>query len=82
MAMERVEQRLLRVTGALDVAGIGYAVIGGNAVAIWVAKFNPAATRTTKDVDLLVRRDDVASITHVMAGLGQADLLALSLQGL
>ncbi len=81
MAMNRVEQRLLRVTAALDAAGIRYAVIGGNAVAVWVAKADPAATRTTKDVDLLVDQGDLDRITHVMAGLGfqREDLRSLVL---
>jgi hypothetical protein len=70
MAMERVERRLRKVTAALDAAGIRYAVIGGNAVALWVAKGDPAATRTTKDVDLLVERDDLDRITEAMRGLG------------
>ena len=34
MAMDRVEQRLRRVTAALDVAGIRHTVVGGNATAI------------------------------------------------
>lgn len=70
MAMERIEKRLRRVTAALDAAHIPYAVVGGNAVAVWVAKANPAATRTTKDVDLLVSRNDIDDITAVMRGLG------------
>ena len=70
MAMEQVERRLRKVTAALDAAGIRYAVIGGNAVALWVAKADPAATRTTKDVDLLVERDDLDRITRVMQSLG------------
>jgi hypothetical protein len=70
MAMERIERRLRQVTAALDAAGIRYAVVGGNAVALWVAKADPAATRTTKDVDLLVRRDDLDRISEVMRGLG------------
>lgn len=70
MAVDRVEQRLKRVTGALDEAGIPYAVIGGNAVASWVARVDPAATRATRDVDLLVRRSDDARITDVMTKLG------------
>jgi hypothetical protein len=70
MAMERVEQRLRKVTAALDAAGIRYAVVGGNAVAVWVAKADPAATRTTKDVDLLVNRTDLDRITEVMRALG------------
>ena len=55
MAMQRVEQRLKCVTRGLDAARIPYAVVGGNAVAAWVARIDPAATRTTKYVDLLAR---------------------------
>ena len=81
MAMERVEQRLRRVTEALDVAGVPYAVVGGNAVAAWVAQIDPAATRTTKDVDLLVRRADLDRITtaFVALGLRREDLRSLVL---
>lgn len=81
MAMDRIEQRLHRVTAALDAAQIPYAVVGGNAVAVWVAKADPAATRTTKDVDLLVARDDVDRVTQVMTGLGfhREDLRSLVL---
>ena len=70
MAVDRVEKRLRRVTAALDAASIGYAVIGGNAVAAWVARVDPSATRATKDVDLLVERADLDRITEVMDGLG------------
>src|SRR5438876_1793334 len=70
MAMEQVERRLRKVTAALDAAGIRYAVIGGNAVALWVAKADPAATRTTKDVDLLVERGDLDRIRALMTKLG------------
>ena len=70
MAMERVEQRLRKVTAALDAAGIPYAVIGGNAVASWVARVDPEATRTTKDVDILVRRADIQQLSKAIVGLG------------
>src|SRR5690606_32409782 len=50
MAVERVERRLRLVAGALDAAGIPYAVIGGNAVAAWVGRVDPGATRATRDV--------------------------------
>lgn len=69
MAVDRVDKRLRKVTSALDDAGIPYAVIGGNAVAAWVGRANPSATRATKDVDLLVRRADLAPITQVMQSL-------------
>jgi hypothetical protein len=70
MAMEQVERRLRKVTAALDAAEIPYAVIGGNAVALWVAKADPSATRTTQDVDLLVERSDLGRISKVMRELG------------
>ena len=70
MAMELVERRLRKVTAALDAASIRYAVIGGNAVALWIAKADPSATRTTKDVDLLVERSDLDRISQVMHELG------------
>jgi hypothetical protein len=70
MAMERVEQRLRRVTAALDGAGVPYAVVGGNAVAAWIAQIDPGATRTTKGVDLLVRRADLERITAALVALG------------
>lgn len=81
MSIERVERRLRTVTAALDAAGIPYAVVGGNAVAIWVAKADPAATRTTKDVDLLVERSDLDRITTVLekAGFRREDLRSLTL---
>lgn len=70
MAVDRVERRLRLVTRALDDSGVPYAVIGGNAVAAWVGRVDPAATRATKDVDLLVRRSDIDQVNTVMASLG------------
>ena len=58
-AVEKVRERLLRSTAALDSAGVPYAVIGGNAVASWVASIDAAAVRNTQDVDLLLRRPDL-----------------------
>src|SRR4051812_30345395 len=70
IAKDRVEQRLKRVTAALNQARIPYAVIGGNAVASWVGRVAPSATRATKDGDLLVRRSDLARTTGAMHALG------------
>ena len=36
-----------------------YALVGGQAVALWVATKDPAAVRTTKDVDILLRRQEM-----------------------
>ena len=72
LAIERVQQRLRKVTAALDAAGVPYAVVGGNAVAAWVGRVDQGATRATKDVDLLVRRADTPAITAAITRLGFA----------
>ncbi len=81
MAVDRVEKRLRRVTAALENAGIKYAVIGGNAVAAWVARVDPGATRSTKDVDLLVDQADIDRIEEVLgeAGFTREDVLGVTL---
>jgi hypothetical protein len=70
MAAERVKERLRRATKALDRAGVPYAVVGGNAVAEWVARIDDEAVRNTRDVDLLVRRADFASVRSVLESAG------------
>lgn len=42
-AVAKVRERLLRATSALNAAGIPYAVVGGNAVASWVATVDEGA---------------------------------------
>ena len=70
MAAERVKERLRRATRALDAAGVQYAVVGGNAVAEWVARIDEDAIRNTRDVDLLVRRDDLPTIRLALEAAG------------
>jgi hypothetical protein len=60
-AVQDVRDRLLRATTALDAASVPYAVIGGNAVAVWVARVDRAAVRNTQDVDILIRRTDLSA---------------------
>lgn len=69
-AVTKVRERLLRATAALNQAGVGYAVVGGNAVASWVATIDEGAVRTTRDVDLLVRRSDLPAITLTLEKVG------------
>jgi len=77
-AVAKVRERLLRATAALNLIGVPYAVVGGNAVASWVATVDEGAVRNTRDVDLLVRRSDLAAIT---AALEQAGFVADELLG-
>ena len=69
-AVERVRQRLLRATAALEQAGVPYAVIGGNAVAAWVARVDEAAVRNTQDVDILLRRADLPAARAALERAG------------
>ena len=69
-AVEKVRERLERSTSALSRAGIPYAVIGGNAVRAWVAQADEAAVRTTRDVDLLLRRTDLPAARTALEQVG------------
>ena len=70
VAVERVRERLERTARALEAAGVPYAVIGGNAVAAWVATVDAAAVRNTQDVDILLRRPDMAAAVKALEGVG------------
>src|SRR5437868_13250274 len=69
-AVAKVRERLLRATAALNQAGVPYAVVGGNAVASWVATVDEGAVRNTRDVDLLVRRSDFPAISAALERAG------------
>jgi hypothetical protein len=69
-AVQDVRDRMLRATAALDAAGVPYAVIGGNAVAVWVARVDKAAVRNTQDVDILIRRPDLAAARSALEAVG------------
>lgn len=69
-AVEAVRERMLRAAGALEKAGIPYAVAGGNAVAAWVSRVDRAAVRNTQDVDILVRRSDFEAVKTALESVG------------
>ncbi len=69
-AVKDVQERACRAAGALERAGIPYVVVGGNAVAAWVARVDQEAVRNTKDVDLLVRRQDFARAVAELQSVG------------
>lgn len=70
LGVERVRDRLLRATAALEAAGVAYAVAGGNAVALWVATIDAAAVRNTQDVDILLSRSDLNAAASALQRAG------------
>jgi hypothetical protein len=69
-AVEKVRQRLLKTAAALKAAGVPYAVVGGNAVALWVSRVDEAAVRNTRDVDILIRREDLEAARAALESVG------------
>ena len=70
LAVEQVRERLHRSTAALEAAGVRYAVIGGNAVAAWVSRVDPAAARNTADVDIMVAREEFERVKAALESVG------------
>ncbi len=69
-AVEKIQERLERTARTLEQAEIPYAIIGGNAVRAWVAQADEAAVRTTRDVDILLRRSDWPAAKAAMETAG------------
>jgi hypothetical protein len=69
-AVEKVRERLLRAAAALEKAGVPYAVVGGNAVAAWVATVDEMAVRNTRDVDVLLNRRDLERAKRALEAAG------------
>lgn len=69
-AVDAVRERARRAAAALDRAGIRHVVIGGNAVAAWVARVDVEAVRNTKDVDVLLRRQDFERALDALRSAG------------
>jgi len=89
--IESVKQRLDRASAALGSTGVKYAVVGGNAVAAWVSRVDAAAVRNTRDVDILLRREDMdrakaalesaGFVYRRVASLGKAAAMDVFLDG-
>ena len=80
-AVAKVRDPMLRATAALNAAGIPNAVVGGHAVASWVATVDEGAVRNTLDVDLLIRRADLPAATAALeqAGFIRAEVLNVTM---
>lgn len=69
-AVEKVRERLERACRALEQSQVPYAVIGGHAVAAWVATIDDGAVRNTQDVDLLLREEDLSRAADALLRVG------------
>ena len=69
-AVQEVRERACRAAAALREAGIPHVIVGGHAVASWVARVDKEAVRNTKDVDLMVRREDWLQVVGVLQSAG------------
>ena len=67
-------QQLLALTEVLEhafaSAGLEYRVIGGLAAYLYVEEREPDAGRLTKDIDITVRREDLAAIAKAVEPVG------------
>lgn len=89
--IEDVKNRLERAAAALAKADVRYAVVGGNAVAAWVSRVDASAVRNTRDVDILLRREDLdraraaleaaGFVYRRVASLGKAAAMDVFLDG-
>ncbi len=70
MALDEVTDRLQRITRALEEAGVPYALVGGQAVALWVATKDPAAVCTSQGIDIMLRRADLPRARAAALGVG------------
>jgi hypothetical protein len=69
-AVEKVRERLRRAAKAMEQARIPYAVVGGNAIAAWVGEVDESAVRNTRDVDILLQRQDLERAKDVLSAAG------------
>ena len=69
-AERRVTERLDRAAAAFEERGIRYAVIGAHAVAAWVRWRGLGDGRGTPNIDLMIRRDDLAAASSALLDVG------------
>lgn len=61
--VEQLFEHLQRLKACLDAAGVEYRIIGGLGVFFQVSAVDPDLARTTRDIDVAVRRSDISRIT-------------------
>jgi hypothetical protein len=68
-AVEKVRNRLLRATNALENASIPYAVTEDHAVAAWISGVDGTAVRNSPDIHILLRRKDFCAAKRILDGV-------------
>ena len=81
MAVDQLTQRLERITRALQEKNVPYALIGGQAVNVWIATKDTGGGRQTKDIDILLQRNDVplAKAAGLAAGLDYFETIGVGM---
>jgi hypothetical protein len=81
MAVDQLSQRLERITRALLEKKVPYALIGGQAVNMWIATKDTGGGRQTKDIDILLERNDVplAKAAGLAAGLDYFETIGVGM---
>lgn len=69
-AVQLVRERLDRSTNALESKGIEYAIGGSNATAVWIASVDESAVRQARNVELVLRRDDLTDAAVALESAG------------
>jgi hypothetical protein len=65
-----IERRARRFSALLDAARLDHAIVGGVAAAAWVCTVDEAGFRTSNDVDVLLRRADLARVREAVLPAG------------
>jgi hypothetical protein len=69
-AVERVRERMLRATAALEEAAVPYCVVGEQAVSAWISQVDEAAVTYSPAIDILLDRSDLDAAKRAMANAG------------
>jgi hypothetical protein len=65
-SIDRAEARLMKVVQVIESSVVPYAIVGGNAVRIYVAQVDKATVRATNVVDILIRQYHLGKIKQAM----------------
>jgi hypothetical protein len=68
--IDNVRHRLERAATALSKLGVPYAVVGDHAAAAWVSRVDASAVRNPRDVDILLRKEDMERAREALESAG------------